>query len=435
MMALWLLVVSPVLSAPAYTDGGVDGMVWSDLDNDGIYDPGEPGIPDINVRLYRLSNQTLASNMISNAQGRYRAVIHPPANGDLYYLQVDVAVLLDAGYAPVRQNINGGSAFSFLTGMSDPFTLRPNTPLLTNLHLGLLKIPECEAISDLIFLLDGSPNLGDYGNNFSMATRFTSQIVRAFTIGPNLTRVGVIQAGRRDHTRVELSLGAIASRPALISTIINIPRIDSLFLSNMAQGFMLAEQEFNLHGRDNANPTIILLTDGRHHGPGNPVAIAQRLQSAGIRIFVLKLQLSVDRLISQQETNAATARARAVASAPHEVFLREGINGLSNLTTTQLVPLLYRICSPNQNYSITPQVTLYWSRVSWAAEYELQVTSLSKFEPMPLFQFNLSNDEFQFMLPPLPDGFYNWRIRARRPIGVWGAWSDVQSFTIDVPTL
>lgn len=50
----------------------VGDLVWEDLNNNGLVDPGEPGMPDIPVRLFAVDGVTLLATTTTDANGNYR---------------------------------------------------------------------------------------------------------------------------------------------------------------------------------------------------------------------------------------------------------------------------------------------------------------------------------------------------------------------------
>ena len=65
----------PDLDAGIFTDqAGLGNYVWNDLNNDGIQDPNEPGIPGVTVTLYAADGVTPISTAITNASGGYSFV-------------------------------------------------------------------------------------------------------------------------------------------------------------------------------------------------------------------------------------------------------------------------------------------------------------------------------------------------------------------------
>lgn len=64
--------------------GNLGGYVWEDLNTDGIQDPGEPGILDVDLRLYTAGGVLVAST-VTGPGGMY--AFADPADGD-YYIQI-----------------------------------------------------------------------------------------------------------------------------------------------------------------------------------------------------------------------------------------------------------------------------------------------------------------------------------------------------------
>lgn len=50
----------------------VGNLVWEDVNNNGLVDPGEPGMPDIPVRLFAVDGVTLLATTTTDANGNYR---------------------------------------------------------------------------------------------------------------------------------------------------------------------------------------------------------------------------------------------------------------------------------------------------------------------------------------------------------------------------
>lgn len=82
-------------------------------------------------------------------------------------------------------------------------------------------LPECPAgaLADVLFLVDGSWSVGRA--NFKYIRGFISATASAFQIGEDKTRVGVVQYG--GDARVEFSLNAHLSRPAVLRAIGSLP--------------------------------------------------------------------------------------------------------------------------------------------------------------------------------------------------------------------
>lgn len=61
----------------AYIAATVNGAVWEDLDNNGLWDDGEPGLPEITVALVQPDGQ-VAMELVTDETGAYRFVDVPP---------------------------------------------------------------------------------------------------------------------------------------------------------------------------------------------------------------------------------------------------------------------------------------------------------------------------------------------------------------------
>jgi subtilisin family serine protease len=88
--------------------------------------------------------------------------------------------------------------------------------------------------------------------------------------------------------------------------------------------------------------------------------------------------------------------------------------------------------APPRNYYTTSTPTLTWNRVTWAAEYEIQVDTAKTFNA-PL-NFTVPATTLEIAPTSLPDGhaMYYWRVRAKKG-NANGPWSAVDSFVVDVP--
>jgi hypothetical protein len=64
----------------------VGNLVWHDIDNNGLVDPSEPGLPNIPVRLFNIGS-VLVANATTDANGNYRFIDLVPGS---YYIEVDV---------------------------------------------------------------------------------------------------------------------------------------------------------------------------------------------------------------------------------------------------------------------------------------------------------------------------------------------------------
>jgi len=107
--------------------GGIGDLVWYDSNADGIQDKGEPGLSNVNVRLYQ-SDESLVNEITTNDKGIYSFV--DVMTGE-YYLEFT----LPAGYVFSPQDAGSDDAFdsdaNTTTGRTFVFTMIPNEDNLT----------------------------------------------------------------------------------------------------------------------------------------------------------------------------------------------------------------------------------------------------------------------------------------------------------------
>lgn len=92
------------------------------------------------------------------------------------------------------------------------------------------------------------------------------------------------------------------------------------------------------------------------------------------------------------------------------------------------------VAQPYRHRYETTTPTLTWTRITWAAAYEV-VISTSPGLLNPVYRNTEVPPDLlpQITTPPLDPGLYYWRVRAQRENGAWGPWSTVDSFFIDPP--
>ncbi len=80
----------------------------------------------------------------------------------------------------------------------------------------------------------------------------------------------------------------------------------------------------------------------------------------------------------------------------------------------------------------TSTPTLPWSRVSWAANYQLQVSADNRFRTSQ-YSGQVDAGTLSATTAPLENGIWYWRVRAQRPDGSWGPWSETGAFSVEAP--
>ena len=73
--------------------------------------------------------------------------------------------------------------------------------------------------------------------------------------------------------------------------------------------------------------------------------------------------------------------------------------------------------------------TLAWNAVDYAASYDLQVSTSSRFRTLEVEETDIT--ETTYALSALDDGKYYWRVRAKNSNDVYGRWSSAWYFTVD----
>ncbi len=86
--------------------------------------------------------------------------------------------------------------------------------------------------------------------------------------------------------------------------------------------------------------------------------------------------------------------------------------------------------APIRNTFNTATPTLTWGSVTWAAGYEVQVSSQSNFRSVGFASGELDAATLAVTTPDLPDAIYYWRVRAKRANGSWGSWSPAETFVV-----
>ncbi len=99
----------------------VGDMVWEDMNRNGLYDNGEPGLENIEVRLFNQSNEQIAS-MMTNASGNYMFEDLMP--GEMYIeIEVDETLRLTMPNMGADEDLDSDAQLINGIAVSDRFTL------------------------------------------------------------------------------------------------------------------------------------------------------------------------------------------------------------------------------------------------------------------------------------------------------------------------
>ncbi|XP_041101607.1 collagen alpha-1(XIV) chain-like isoform X3 [Polyodon spathula] len=157
------------------------------------------------------------------------------------------------------------------------------------------------AIADIVLLVDGSWSIGRI--NFRLVRSFLENLVSAFNVGSDETRVGLAQYS--GDPRIEWHLNAFNSKEALIDAVKNLPYKGGNTLTGLALTYILENSYKPESGARPGVPKIgILITDGKSQDDVIPPA--KSLRDAGIELFAIGVK------------NADESELRAIASDPDE---------------------------------------------------------------------------------------------------------------------
>lgn len=422
----------------------VGNYVWEDTIPNGFQDPSELGVPNIPINLYRADNTLVAQTTTDNI-GFYTFNFILSNETAEYYLAVDRNDLLSRGYDLTTQNQDqplandsADSDFDQLTGRTGALTF-PATPFRVrpNEDLGLIKIPDCETPQDIVLIMDGSGSITP--ENFALMKEFMSNIVRAFEISSDQTRLGVVQLNATSVTRIEISLATYNDADQLIDAILAIPRrfrSDGTTGSNISRSLILARSDLISNKRAGVLGTVILISDGgyteKSYSP-NPASAAASVRGQGIPIFMVKFTLPP----TDPYYDEAERWSPLIPSEPLDFYYYRDIGDQSDLIT-KLPRIVQFICQPpafgpQRNYFTTHTPTLTWNRTNQSQGYSIQIDDSSDFATPILTDDTIPSNQLEYTTPWLDNGMYYWRIQSKGANGLWSIWSIADSFVIDAP--
>uniref|UniRef100_A0A8C0IMS5 Collagen alpha-1(XIV) chain n=1 Tax=Chelonoidis abingdonii TaxID=106734 RepID=A0A8C0IMS5_CHEAB len=138
------------------------------------------------------------------------------------------------------------------------------------------------AIADIVILIDGSWSIGRF--NFRLVRLFLENLVGAFNVGSEKTRVGLAQYS--GDPRIEWHLNAFSTKDAVLDAVRNLPYKGGNTLTGLALTFIL-ENSFKPEAgaRLNVSKIGILITDGKSQDDVIPPA--KNLRDAGVELFAI----------------------------------------------------------------------------------------------------------------------------------------------------
>uniref|UniRef100_A0A803YQA4 Collagen alpha-1(XIV) chain n=1 Tax=Meleagris gallopavo TaxID=9103 RepID=A0A803YQA4_MELGA len=138
------------------------------------------------------------------------------------------------------------------------------------------------AIADIVILVDGSWSIGRF--NFRLVRLFLENLVSAFNVGSEKTRVGLAQYS--GDPRIEWHLNAYGTKDAVLDAVRNLPYKGGNTLTGLALTYIL-ENSFKPEAgaRPGVSKIGILITDGKSQDDVIPPA--KNLRDAGIELFAI----------------------------------------------------------------------------------------------------------------------------------------------------
>uniref|UniRef100_A0A8C4IJS7 Collagen alpha-1(XIV) chain n=1 Tax=Dicentrarchus labrax TaxID=13489 RepID=A0A8C4IJS7_DICLA len=213
------------------------------------------------------------------------------------------------------------------------------------------------AISDIVILVDGSWSIGRI--NFRLVRTFLENLVRAFNVESDKTRIGLAQYS--GDPRIEWHLNAHTSKEAVIDAVKNLPYKGGNTLTGLALTFILENSFKPESGSRPGVPKIgILITDGKSQDDVIPPA--QSLRDAGIEVFAIGVK------------NADENELKAIASPPEETHvynvadfsvMSDIVEGLTKTVCEQVEKLDKQLKGLNSSLFQLSHITARSFRVTW----------------------------------------------------------------------
>lgn len=193
----------------------------------------------------------------------------------------------------------------------------------------------CASAIDLMVVLDGSESIS--WSEFATMQGFVSDLVSRFTVSPADAHVGIVQFAGEGQGRVEWALSGDAD--TLQTVIFDMTQI--IGVTDIQEGIALGQEQLALNGRAGVPHILLLLTDGEHNQPGDPIAEAELARSLGTEIFAVGIGDGP----KLDELNAIVT-----ALASEHAF---SVNNFDELVTI-LEPLVEIACPPTPTPTATP---------------------------------------------------------------------------------
>ena len=139
----------------------------------------------------------------------------------------------------------------------------------------------CAATIDFMLVLDGSESISPA--DFDLMRTFASDLIGGFDVSDTDAHAGIVQFAGEGQGIVEVGLssdpGAIAGAISAMTQIVG--------ATDIQEGIALAQGELTGGGRPDVPQVMIILTDGEHNQPGDPIAEAEAARGLGTELFAI----------------------------------------------------------------------------------------------------------------------------------------------------
>jgi Mg-chelatase subunit ChlD len=141
---------------------------------------------------------------------------------------------------------------------------------------------------DLAFVVDSSNKFGVI--NFQRIVVFVSSIIRAFIVGQDGAEFALLLSDTEPVTVFNLT----SSMDVIYQSLVNVPFKNNS--TNTYNGLLAASRLLTTANgaRDDAEKTIILLSDGQSHDPSNIIKEAQEVKNKGIKVVTIGILPEAD---------------------------------------------------------------------------------------------------------------------------------------------
>jgi hypothetical protein len=172
-----------------------------------------------------------------------------------------------------------------------------------------------------------------------------------------------------------------------------------------------------------ARPLIITVYDMDSTFPnGDPALLYTQLQTGSFPV--------VDTFIIDPADTLPDCASLEYINATNTPTATATFTATPTLTRTPTItPTFFLNATPELNMFPSLDVTLTWNRLTWAAQYEVQIDNAVDF--LTPIHTSPPQSALSYTYTAPADGRYYWRVRGRDANNAFGAWSVTGSFVVD----